>query len=129
MAERLSWVLQARISGGPQMRVVQQVEIEAYDKLTFEIPKKEGSTAGEATVLIQPGTSQQVRFLLITASAYVQDLTYNSGDQAIVLDAPQLFSGAGAVGLLEQAPNTLKFSNSSDKPVTIEILVGRAATS
>jgi hypothetical protein len=80
-----------------------------------------------------------VQFLLINSDQFGDDetpdktLTYSVNDagveETIELDAQQLLMGDGAVGLLDAAsgeePETLHFTNGLDKPVNIEILVGR----
>ena len=72
-----------------------------------------------------------MQFLLITASSY-DDLTYDvpSGQQGVVLDAAQLFNGAGAVALLGASPVSLTFdlAATAAADVTVQILVGRDAT-
>ena len=128
MPERINWSVKIHVDGGPELSAAGATDVEAYDKLTVTIPAADETAAGSAVVQVQPGGAPQVEFLLVSASEYGDPLTYtvDSGDP-IQLDAPQLLMGSGAVSLLGAAPNTFSFSNTSDQPVVVTILVGRNA--
>lgn len=134
MSEQISWTLNVQVTGGPKISTSRTEMFDAYDKITVDIPAGDGTTPGTATVEVQPGDAGQVQFLLIKSSVYaVPDeakLTYQVNDNtadAILLDRLHLLVGAGAVGLLGAAPQTLLFSNEFDQTASIEILVGRKA--
>ncbi len=137
-----------QIQGGPQQSFSRAIDVEAYGRIEATVPAA-ASAAGVVTVEVQPsGDVTQVQFLLITASQYGDQLTYsaagldgeatseatseanggNGGVADVTLDAPQLFLGPAAVGLLQVAPQSITFSNSSSDPITVVILVGRDAT-
>lgn len=132
MSEKINWTLNVQVVGGPKMSASQTVTVDAYDKIQVTV----GVGAQESkTVEVQPGPAGRVQFLLISSDQYGDNgdkLTYKVNDAVnppIKLDAPQLLIGDGAVGLLGAAPGagpaTLHFANGLDKPVNIEILVGR----
>jgi len=128
MPEKINWTLSAQVIGGPKISVAKTMDVDAYDKIHVSIDAK----ATDAEVEIQPGGSGQVQFLLISADQYNDKVSYKVNDEAsttiILLDGPHLLIGSGAVGLLDEAPTSLFFSNDLDSNVSIDILVGRDAT-
>jgi hypothetical protein len=138
---KINWTLDVQITGGPKISVPRAVNVEAYDKIEVDIlAATDASTPTTATVDVQPGGTDQVKFLLITSSVYNADLTYTADDTdpaipTIALDEPQLLMGdheEGAVGLLGAAPQSLIFSNGiwnegAGQSVSVQILVGRDA--
>ena len=93
------------------------------------VPSREDQCPGKATIEVQPGGSGQVKFLMITSGIYDPKLTYHvDGDIPIQPDAPQLLAGNGAVGLVGPTQRQFVFTNGTGKPASIEILVGRKAT-
>ena len=130
MTESINWSLNIQVIGGPKVMASDTKEIEAYDKI--EVTIKADTTDKE--VEIQPGGADKVQFLLIKSDTYssdVEKLTYkvNELTTIIELDALQVFIGNGAVELLTEPPEKLVFTNKFLTPVSIEILVGRMATS
>ncbi len=127
MPEQLQYSFSAQVSGGPSMAEAKTLDVESYDKTKVTVP--DGST--DLEVNIQPDGAGLTQFLAVKASAYDANLSYkvnSAAGTAIVLDAPHLFTGAGAVALLDPAPTKLFFSNSTGADVTIDVLVGRDAT-
>ncbi|HUW66484.1 MAG TPA: hypothetical protein VMW20_00365 [Candidatus Nanoarchaeia archaeon] len=130
MTESINWSLNIQVIGGPKVMASDTKEIEAYDKIEVTI---EADTT-DKEVEIQPGGADKVQFLLIKSDTYssdVEKLTYkvNELTTIIELDALQVFIGNGAVELLTEPPEKLVFTNKFLTPVSIEILVGRMATS
>lgn len=127
MTESINWSLNAQIVGGPKIMASDTEEIEAYDKIEVTIE----NGAIDKVVDIQPGGVDKVQFLVIKSEKYSDDLTYkvNSLIDIIKLDALHVFIGTGAVGLLKETPKKLSFTNELQDPVSVEILVGRMATS
>jgi len=131
MSEKINWTLNVQVVGGPKISASKTMTVDAYDKIEVIIPGGDDATPGAATVEVQPGGSDQVQFMLITSSVYDAKLTYSvDGGSSIKLDAPHLLMGSGAVGLLGSTQQQFAFSNSAgtDKEASIEILVGRKAT-
>ncbi|MGP8330466.1 MAG: hypothetical protein ACT6FF_09155 [Methanosarcinaceae archaeon] len=131
MSTKIKWMLDVQVENGPKISVVQQEDVEAYDKIEVNIPAKNGG-AGSATVEVQPGGAGQVKLLLIKSSQYSSDLTFTVNDQqgiVVKLDRLQFFVGEGELDLLGAPPQKLIFSNNIDAlvAVDVEILVGRAA--
>lgn len=132
MATTLKATLRVDIDGASSLSATHTIGAEAYDRIDVTVPTGSPNTA---TVEVQPGSAGQVQLLLITASAYPDDgsgthqLTYevDSSGSSIDLDAPLLVVGTGAVGQLG-AVNEIVFTNASDDPVDVSILVGRTAT-
>ena len=131
MSEQIHWTLNVQVTGGPKIAAAQTETLEAYDKITIDVPQAQDTdTPGQATVEVQPGNEGQVQFLLVKSSVYDESLTYqvNGTGDPIALNALLILIGTGAIGLLGAAPQTLSFSNRLERVVSIEILVGRRAT-
>jgi hypothetical protein len=133
MSKNIRWSLNVQVASGPNISMSQIVEVEAYDNIDVVVPGASVNppAAGTKTVEVQPGGSGQVSFLLITSNMYDSKLTYkvvDDGDSEIKLDAPLLLVESGAVGLLGTKNNTFVFTNKIAKDVSINILVGRKAT-
>lgn len=130
MPEKINWTTDVQIVGGPRIVVSQTVNVDAYDKI--DVVVAEGTDENE--VQVQPGGPGQVQFILIKSSKYDAALTYSvnapeaSSVDRIKLDALQVLIGEGAVGLLGASPQTLYFYNHMGQDVTIQIIVGRKAT-
>lgn len=129
MAEKINWTLSAQVVGGPSISVSDALTVDAYDKIGVTVAGAESET-----VEIQPGDEGRVQFLLINLAATEQfgdDLTFKVNDTAteVKMDGPQMLIGDGAVGLLQEPPNTLTFTNRLTPPrdVDVQILVGRKA--
>lgn len=126
MSEVVNWSVSGQVKGGPAQSASAALDVDAYDKIVAVVP-----AGGDMTVAAVPAGST-VRFLFIKASAY-DTLTYDvtGGETGIVLDGAQLFNGAGAVALLGAAPASLVFhhGNAAGTATTVEILIGRDATS
>ena len=127
MPAAITWTVNVQITGGPKLSASQTLTVDAYDKI--EVLSPDG--AADQEVEVQPGGAGQVRFLSIKSSPYGAGLTYkvnDAGADAITLDTLHLLIGGGAVGLLGDPPATLLFSNALGSSATVEILVGRNAT-
>lgn len=123
---KINWVLNVQVIGGPKVSASETITVDAYDKIEVIIPAGE-----DKKVEVQPGGSGQVQFLLISSNQYGDALTYKVNEDTadeIKLNALQLLIGDGAVGLLGAAPEKLLFSNGMDSETSIQILVGRKAT-
>ncbi len=126
MPETILLNIAITVPNGPKITQSRSLPVEAYDKLDVTVP----DTTTGMEVELQPGGSGQVQFLLVTADPYDDDLTYtvNTGTTAYKLDQPHLLSGAGAVSMLDPAPEKLVFDNTSGKDARVQILIGRDAT-
>jgi hypothetical protein len=131
MPGKIDWSFNVVVAGGPKFSASRSVQVDAYDKVDATVPKKEGTTAGTATVNVQPSGEGKVQFLLITASVYDDKLTYkvDGGATDIKLDEPQVLVGDGAVRLLNATQKQFVFKNEIDPPAdaAIQILAGRNA--
>jgi hypothetical protein len=131
MSEKINVTLNVQVVGGPRISAFLTREVEAYDKVDVTVAA--GDTDKEVDV--QPSAVGQVEFLMISladATQYGTDITYKintASADAINLDAPQVFIGTGAVGLLNlTAPTKLFFSNGLSTDASVQVLVGRDAT-
>jgi hypothetical protein len=125
MAEKIRWSIDVRVDGGPAMTAAPSKSIGAYDKLQLTVPAADNGTSGEGSALIQPGTTEQVALLMITASRYSDaDLSYELGGETVALDGPQLYTG-NMLSLFGSDPQEIEVINDLDTPVTISVLVGR----
>jgi hypothetical protein len=127
----LNWALTVNIGGGPQFSSSQAMTVQAFDNIVVTVAGADQGSPTTVAVDVQPGDTEQIKFLLISSDRYGNDLKYSvdGGAGDIVLDAAQLLVGAGSVGLLGAAPKTLEFSNGlgEGNDVVITIIVGRDA--
>jgi hypothetical protein len=130
MSEKLSVTLNVQVVGGPRISASWTKEVEAYDKVDVTVVASD-----TVEVDVQPSAIGQVEFLMISladATQYGTDITYKispDSPDAVNLDAPQVFIGTGAVGLLNlAAPTKLFFSNGLSTDASVQVLVGRDAT-
>jgi hypothetical protein len=123
MSEKVTCVLNVQIVGGERLSATKVMEVEAYDRLKVSVDP------GTATLTVQPSAAQKILFVFITASAYPAGLKYSvsGGPADVLLDAPQLLSGSGAVAFLGSNPQEFTFTNPAGDPIVVEILVGRSA--
>jgi len=134
MAESISWLFSIDVAGGPTVAGKGVVALDAYDKLSVEVPAKAGNAAGSADVEVHPAAAAgAVSLLAVTAATYAPGVTYKIGTgnaaKTFALDGPLLLVGSGAVGLLgSPTPVKVAFENDTADPVIIGILVGRDAT-
>lgn len=117
------------VEQGPSISALSQVEAEAYDVISAEIPKD----GNNIDVDLMPSTSGQLRFLLIQSDSYGADLTFKVDTKTITLDGLQLITGKGARDLLgKESIDKLTFKHKNvagqPPPAKVEILVGRKAT-
>ncbi len=130
MVEKISWVLNVQVAGGPRASASQAMDVDAYDVITVVIPGGDNATPGTASIEVQPGGAGQVRLLLITSTLYDPALTYSvDGGAQIKLDGLHFLIGSGAVALLGGTQKTFAFTNKAglDKPASLQIMVGRKA--
>jgi hypothetical protein len=127
MTERLKWNLNLQMVRGPSVALAGDLSVDAYDKVSVDI--EHGAPA--VSIDVQPGDADEVLFLLIQSDRYGEGLTYrvNGAGDPVVLDQPQFFLGAGAVGVLNAAPQTLEVENNLTvgEAARLEVLVGRKA--
>lgn len=118
-----------QIGGQVQLTTSEAMPIDAYDVIEVEI----ADAASDVEVQVQPaGAPGLLKVLAIASSAYGSALTYKVNDAGAsehLLDQPHVFSGDGAIALLDSTPPTaLFFSNATGAPVTVKIVAGRDAT-
>lgn len=132
MSTTMKSTIKVEIEGAGTLSATHSIDVHAFDKIEINVPPELSGTAGTAVVNAQPGGEGQVKLLLITASEYSNEsneLSYSvtGGTSDIVLDAPQLLVGDGALKLLGDTQNTFTFSNGFSSEIGIQILVGRNA--
>jgi hypothetical protein len=126
MPETINWSVTFDAVLGPRIAEAGTQAVEAYDKISVQLE----AAATDVDVDVQPSaTAGDVQLLVITASSYEAAATYSpdAGTTDFTLDGPVVLIGGGAVSLLADPPQTLRFANPDTDPVDIEILVGRQA--
>lgn len=135
MAEKVSWTMQLRIDGGPAISAANQVTVDAYDKASIDLTK---GVAKTIQVQPAPGLAQ---YLVITASAYsdpkddkanvsfkfakIDGTAISSKD--IQLDDALVVTGQAALASIAQDWTGLTFKSTFADPITVNVLVCRAA--
>ena len=120
MAEKIKWNYVVQALKGPSVSATGTIEVDAYDKFEVTI----ADTVTQAVNLVPSGT---VSVLLINPKSPDKNLSYEINGNPVVLDAPHLLLGSGAVGLLGGV-TSLTFTNATGADAVIEILIGRDAT-
>lgn len=122
MALRIRWSSEITVPGGPTLSFSRAISVDGTDLMTAHLEPGES-----AAVDVQPSAAEQVRVLMVTSTAYGEDLTYRVGSstQDVALDSPQVFAGAGMIGRLPTDPQTLTFTNGLAEAATVTILAGR----
>lgn len=119
----IKYAVDVQVTGGPRLNFNDKIEVDAYDRLDVVVPKG----GAEKTVEVQPGAAGAVRLLVIRSSDASADVSFKNGAGFVGLENPVLLAG-GAVGMLDAAPQEMKFKNETDADVTVTIIVGRDAT-
>ena len=133
MRQKINWSVNAAVVDGPRLSVSQTIGVDAYDKVTAVVAKKDATTnqPGTSTLEVQPsGQAGAVRFFAITSDRYGKDLEFtvmNGGAADVALEGPLVLVGEGIDSLLQKAPKRVKLSNGMADDATVEIIVGRDA--
>lgn len=125
MASTVTVSVDVQVQSGPKISYSLVEEVEAYGLTEVVIPKK----AKDREIPILPATPGEIRFLVITSELYgalscVPKEGDTTGKKVIWLTAPQFLIGGG-IGMFENVPHALVFTNSQDQDIKIQILVGR----
>ena len=126
MAESINWSVTFDAVLGPRIAASGTQTLGAYDKLSIQL----AAAATDVDVDVQPSaTAGDVQLLVITASSYEAQVTFSAdaGTTEVTLVGPVVLIGTGAVGLLANPPQTLRFANPDADTVDIDILFGREA--
>lgn len=124
MPETINWSFSVAAVDGPRVYGSDALDVDAYDKASVALAAGDS----DVDVEVQPSnTAGRVRALVIGSSAYDAGITFSAdaGTTVFALDGPIVLIGSGAVELLADAPQTLRFSNTTTGDVTVDILVGR----
>jgi hypothetical protein len=135
MKEILNCRISLQVQGGPSLGEVQNVKVDAYDKLEVDVPAKVGQTDESIVVGLQLADTSKLSFVLIKSSSY-EGISAESHPVApegqpvpaaitISLDGPLMLIGQGACKLLGNNLATLTFKNSTDSPANIQMVIGR----
>jgi len=132
MSTTMKTTIKVEIEGTGTQAAIHSIDVQAFDKIEINVPPESGGTPGSAVVDVQPGGVGRVKLLLITASQYSttsKKLSYSvtGGTSDILLDAPQLLVGDGALNLLGSTQNVFTFSNEFSTAIDVLILTGRNA--
>ncbi|MEO3891432.1 hypothetical protein [Nonomuraea sp. B5E05] len=123
MTEKIKWSLQVRVTDGPQLVASGTEDVEAYDKISAEIP-----ASGSQQVDLIPADTERIGMVVILPATPSDTLSYKVGNTTVTLDSPHAFLGTGAARLLGTKLSSLTFTNSAAEPALVEILVGRDVT-
>jgi len=125
-----------KIDGGSTVSTSTSLNVSAHGTIVKEVPAATGSTPGKIVIPVQPEDADHVKLVMISASAYSEDLTYKATTAAgndlstpateYTLDQPQAFVG-NAVKAIDDSPKHITFSNAGAEAVTVTIVVGRSA--
>jgi hypothetical protein len=122
MPDVMSLSANVAVNGGPTVSLSSSFVLAGYDVTTIAV---EAETA--VTMSIQPGKTDEVRVLTVTASRYdPADLTYDLGGvSGMVLDGAHLFTSVGMLPKFTTDPVSITVHNDLTEAVTVNVLVGR----
>lgn len=124
MPEIINWSFSVDVTLGPKLTGSDSLTVGAYDKASIAI----AAGAADVDVQVQPANvAGKVQVLVLRAETYDPDLTISAdgGATSFPLDGPLVLLGAGAVALLADAPQTLRFSNGTTADIGVDVLIGR----
>ena len=130
MVVKVAWSFYVTIENGPSMNLADSINTEAYDKISVKID----SNDADKKVAIQPGEADKIDFLCIKSDYYGPNppeagkiITYKcDAGSPITLDQAHVLIGTSLVKLLQNL-KTLSFTNKTENPANIEVLIGRRA--
>ena len=125
MAHEIDVRVTITVRQGPKVATSRTLTLDAYDILDVTVP---GDGAAHV-VEVQPDDGAQVRLLVLTASSYDADLTWEADESGTsrALDEPLVLAGQSLASLLGSAANTIAFTNATGTDVDVQILVAREA--
>jgi hypothetical protein len=125
-----------KIDGGATVSSTTTLDLSAHGTVIKTVPAESGGTPGSVIIPLQPEGADHVKLVMITASAYSEDLSYQATDSSgtdltpagavYQLDQPQSFVG-DAVKAIHANPNFLTFTNATADAITVTIVVARTA--
>jgi hypothetical protein len=122
MPEKVSWTMRLQIEGGPSFQLGQELEPEAYEKLSVTVPK-----TGETTVDI-PSLAKASLLLaqcIKLPAAEKKEIKCTLGDIELDLAVVPLIVIGDTLITKLAASNQLAFTNGYENEVVIDILVCR----
>ncbi len=124
MPSVVNWSIEASIGGGPDLSLSNSFLAEAYSLV--EVTVQGGDSATEP---FEAAPTADVSLLLISATHYAPtDLTVTLGGVDMALDQPQMHVGAGMLSRFGADISEVTVTNDLADPVTVRLLVGRAAS-
>jgi hypothetical protein len=124
MPEIINWSFSVDVTLGPKLAGSDSLTVGAYDKASVVI----AAGAADVDVQVQPANvAGKVQVLVLRAETYDPGLTISAdgGTTSFPLDGPLVLLGAGAVALLADAPQTLRFGNGTTADIGVDVLIGR----
>ena len=129
----ISWKVETQIKGGPQFKLSDKMQVDAYDKIDVSVDSQ-----AKKTVRVQPAHCRsEIRLLLIMLNLSDGEptplpdkcvtYTIEGGPEKVPLYHAHVVLGSGAAKLLQQSPMLITVCNPLDDPVDVTILVGRSA--
>lgn len=135
MKEILNWRINLQVQGGPSIGDAQKLEVDAYEKLDFEVPAKTTTGNGSIEVGLQLEDTSRVSLVIIKCSSYkgivakVQPTAQAPQPKpaliSISIDGPLMLIGKGACQLLGNNLQSLTLTNSENSPTEVNMLIGR----
>jgi hypothetical protein len=122
MPEKVSWTMRLQIKGGPSFQLGQELDLEAYAKLSVTVP-----TEGKSIEIPSLATAS----LLLAQCAKLpaaekKEIQCTLGDLELDLAvAPLIVIGDKLITGLAAGNNSLAFTNGYENEVVIDILVCR----
>jgi hypothetical protein len=125
--EKIKWLYSVRAEFGPTAALEGEQAVDAYEKISVTL-----AAGATQDVTVAPGKWTGVRVLIITASDLKGTVTVavkpNGPAAALVLDAPFVLLGAGAVSLLGNGDAITTLHNTGALAVSVDLFVARDAT-
>ena len=128
MGQKINVTVSVQVVGGRNLSENQSIDVDAVDSIDVELDKKGGPGATKSVEVHPSETSEKIKLFMVTAKQYDGKVSYKLSNTKVILDAPHVLMGAGAVSLLGKNSQKIELANDGTEKASITILVGRAAT-
>lgn len=136
MAKNVKWSIRVDVDDGPTLSSSGKVDSNALGTIRVDLPAEEPPQ--EKAVLVQPGELPMIDFIFIKSTEYgdsTKSLSYKFSEgnkqtdnsDSVRLDREHLLTSNEIIKLFKKSPKQIKFTNSTEQDVTVDIVIARKA--
>lgn len=122
MGETISIAVNAAVKSGPELRASWQADVDGYEKMDIQIDPAKTKTG--TVPLVNAG---EIQLLVVSVGASDGPVSYNfgSGGDVTLADGQLPRVLIYQKGMFLDTAASIAFTNGGQKPVTVDVLVGR----